>query len=314
MALCATTALCAVSATAQTWPARPIKWLVGYPAGGGTDNLVRVLAEGMGKSLGQAVIVDSKPGANTMIAAETLAKSPPDGYTIMIADNGTLVNNAALYKKLTYDPLADLTPVSMIGRFQFVLLTNPATNIKTFADLKKQVGAAPGKFNYASGGSGSPFHIGMELFKQETNLSIAHVPYKGMAPAVQALLAGEVELMIADVATALPYVKTGRLTAIGTATTKRVAQLPDVPTFSELGISVFPGWQGLVVPAQTPDDIKAKLREALKAAMATPQAVALMQEKGIEPVTSTPAEMKAYQQAEISRWHKFIKDRGISLD
>lgn len=314
VALCAAVAACTVAAQTQAWPAKPIKWIVGYPAGGGTDNLVRVLAEGMSRTLGQPVVVDNKPGANTMIAAETLAKSAPDGYTIMIADNGTLVNNAALYKKLSYDPVGDLAPVSMIGRFQFVLLLSPATGIKDFADLKKQVAAAPNKFNYSSGGAGSPFHIGMELVKQETGLSISHVPYKGMAPAVQALLAGDVQMMIADTATALPYVKAGKLTAIGSATSKRVAQLPDVPTFAELGISTFPGWQGLVVPAQTPEDIKAKLGDALKVAMATPQAVALMQEKGIEPATSTPAEMRAFQQAETVRWHKFIRDRGINLD
>jgi len=312
--LSAAITLAAFPAASQAWPTKPIRWVVGYPAGGGTDNIVRVLAEQMGQTLGQPVIVDNKPGANTMIAAEYVAKSAPDGYTIMIADNGTLVNNGALYKKLSYDPVADLAPVSLIGRFLFVVLVNPSTGIKDFADLKRQVAAAPTKFNYASGGPGSPFHIGMELIKQETGLSINHVPYKGMAPAVQGLLAGDVQIMIADLATALPHIKAGKLVAVASATSKRTAQLPDVPTLPELGISSFPGWQGLVVPAQTPDDVKAKLGAALKTAMATPAATRLFQEKGVEAVTTTPAEMKTFQQAEAARWHKFIKERGITLD
>ena len=304
----------ALPAQSQTWPSKPIRWVVGYPAGGGTDIIVRLLADEMSKAIGQPVIVDNKPGANTMIAAEYVARAQPDGYTILVADNGTLVNNAALYKKLSYDPVADFDPVSMIGRFQFVLLSNPATGIKTFADMKRLVAADPSTFNYASGGIGSPFHIGMELLKQEQGLSINHVPYKGMAPAVQALLSGDVQLMIADIATALPYIKAGKLAALATVTPKRTSQLPEVPTLTELGVSSFPGWQALVVPSRTPDDIKAKLESALRSAVASPAAVRLFQEKGVEAVLSTPAELRSYQQAEIGRWHKFIHDRGISLD
>ncbi|QFZ85086.1 tripartite tricarboxylate transporter substrate binding protein [Variovorax paradoxus] len=314
LALFALVAAVALPAQSQGWPSRPVRWVVGYPAGGGTDIIVRLLAEEMGKSLGQPVIVDNKPGANTMIAAEQVARAQPDGYTILVADNGTLVNNAALYKKLSYDPVADFAPVTMIGRFQFVLLANPATGIRTFADMKRLVVVDPSKFNYASGGVGSPFHIGMELLKQEQGLSINHVPYKGMAPAVQALLSGDVQLMIADIATALPYIKAGKLAALATATPKRTMQLPEVPTLAELGVPSFPGWQALVVPARTPDDVKAKLEAALKAAVASPAAVRLFQEKGVEAVLSTPAELRSYQQAEIGRWHKFIHDRGISLD
>lgn len=314
LSLCTLFLAVALPAQSQSWPSRPIRWVVGYPAGGGTDIIVRVLADEMGKTLGQAVIVDNKPGANTMIAAEYVARAQPDGYTMLIADNGTLVNNAALYKKLSYDPAGDFAPISMIGRFQFVLLANASTGIKTFADLKRLVSADPSKFNYASGGIGSPFHIGMELLKQEQGLTINHVPYKGMAPAVQALLSGDVQLMIADIATALPYIKAGKLTALATATPKRTAQLPEVPTLGEFGVSSFPGWQALVVPARTPEDIKSKLGAALKAAMASQAAVRLFEEKGVDAVLSTPAELSSYQQAEIGRWHKFIRDRGITLD
>ncbi|MEJ8824481.1 tripartite tricarboxylate transporter substrate binding protein [Variovorax humicola] len=314
LALFAMLLACAMSAQSQAWPSKPIRWIVGYSPGGGTDMIARVLAEQMSQTLGQPIVVENKPGANTMIAADFVAKAQPDGYTILIADNGTLVANGALYKKLSYDPVADFAPISMIGRFQFVVLVNPSTGIKDFAELKKQVAAAPTKFNYSSVGAGSPFHIGMELIKHEAGLTINHVPYRGMAPAVQAILAGEVQMMIADVSTAMPYIKAGKLVAIASATARRNPQLPDVPTLGELGFSSFGGWQALVVPAGTPEDVKAKLGVALKAAMATPVSRKLFEEKSIDPETSTPAELKAYQQTEIVRWHKFIKDRGISLE
>ncbi len=306
------------AAHAQTavWPSKPVKWIVGYSPGGTTDTMARLIAEPMSQKLGQPIVVENKPGANTNIAAETLSRSAPDGYTIMIADNGTLVNNAALYKKLAYNPVTDLALVSMAGRVLMVLVVNPATGIRDFNELKRKVAAAPQKYRYASGGSGSPFHIGMEAIKQQAGLSITHIPYKGTAPAVQDVVSGHVEMMIAPAAVVLPYIKANKLIAIASANSKRLTQLPEVPTLTEYGLTDadFSGWQAIVVPAQTPDAIKEKLGSALKEALSSASVRQRFSELGIEPMTATPAEMKAYQQAEINRWHKFIRERGISLD
>lgn len=232
----------------------------------------------------------------------------------MIADSGTLVNNGALYKKLAYDPVGDFAPISLLGRFQFLVVTNAATGIRDFAEMKQRVAASPDKFNYGSAGAGSPFHVGMEVIKQETGMSMLHVPYKGMAPVIQALLSNEVQFGIADVVTALPHIKTGKLVALAAVTDKRIESLSAVPTLRELGLSNVQGWQALVVPANTPEDVKDRLGSAMKAVMESPVSTQLFREKGVDVALSTPAELRAFQMSQIDRWHKFIRDRGISLD
>lgn len=308
--------LAAAAALAADWPAKPVRWIVPYPPGGGTDGLARVLGEAMSQSLGQPFLIDNRPGAATIIGAEATAKSSPDGYTMMSADNATLVNNAAIYPKLPYDAVKDLSPVSLIGRFPLVLVVNPSTGIKDFAEWRAKMASSPGKFNYATSGTGTPFHVGMEFIKQQTQLSINHVPYKGMGPALQDVLGGQVETMLVDVATALPYIRTNKLTALATAGGKRQPQLPQVPTLLELGLrnSEFYAWQGVVVPSQTPPEIKERISTALRRALASEKVLQKMEQLGIEPLSSTPAEMAAYWKTEMDRWHPLIRERGIKVD
>ena len=306
----------AAAALSEEWPAKPVRWIVPYPPGGGTDTLARVLSETVSASLGQPFVIDNRPGASTIIAAEATAKSSPDGYTLMSADNATLVNNAALYRKLPYDPVKDLAPVSLIGRFPLVLVVNLSTGIRDFTDLLAKVKAAPGKFNYATSGPGTPFHVGMELIKQRSQLSINHIPYKGMGPALQDVLGGQVEMMLVDVATALPHVRSGKLVAVATAGGKRQPQLPTVPTLLETGLpdSEFYAWQGVVMPGQTPIAIRMRMNSALQQAIGSEKVSQKIKDLGIEPLSSTPEEMTAYWQSEIKRWHKLIKERGITVE
>lgn len=306
----------AAVALAADWPAKPVRWIVPYPPGGGTDGLARVLGDVMSQSLGQPFLIDNRPGAATIIGAEATAKSSPDGYTMMSADNATLVNNAAIYPKLPYDPVKDLAPVSLIGRFPLVLVVNPASGIQNFAEWRARMASSPGKFTYATSGAGTPFHIGMEFITQQANLSVTHIPYKGMAPALQDVLGGQVDAMLADVATVLPYIRTNKLVALATASGQRQPQLPQVPTLLELGLkgSEFYAWQGVVVPSQTPTEIKQRINAALRQALASDKVREKMAQLGIEPLTSTPAEMAAYWNSEIGRWQPLIKERGIKVD
>ena len=308
--------LSTAAAFSADWPAKPVRWIVPYSPGGGTDGLARVLGESMGQSLGQPFVIDNRPGAGTIIGAEATAKSLPDGYTMMSADNATLVNNAAIYSKLPYDPVKDLAPVSLIGRFPLVLVVNPGTGIRDFAGWRAKVSAQPGKFNYATSGTGTPFHVGMEFIKQQMKASINHVPYKGMGPALQDVLGGQVDTMLVDVATALPYIRTNKLIAVATASGRRQPQLPQVPTLLELGLdnSEFYAWQGVVVPGQTPLDVRERISAALRKALTSEKVLQKMELLGIEPLTSTPQEMASYWKSETARWHPLIKERGIKAD
>lgn len=306
----------ATAALSADWPEKAVRWIVPYPPGGGTDGLARVLGDAMSQSLGQPFVIDNRPGAATIIAAEATAKSNPDGYTLMSADNATLVNNAAIYPKLPYDPLKDLAPVSLIGRFPLVLVANPSMGVQDFAGWRAKAAAEPGKFNYATSGAGTPFHIGMEFIKQQTRLSVGHVPYKGMAPALQDVLGGQVEMMLVDLATALPYIRTNKLVALATAGGRRQPQLPQVPTLLELGLSnsEFYAWQGVVVPSQTPAAVRERISATLRQALASDKVLQKMALLGIEPLSSTPEDMAAYWKKEITRWHALIKERGIKVE
>lgn len=304
------------SAFGAGWPDKAVRWTVPYPPGGGTDGLARVLGDSLSQKLGQPFVIENKPGAATIIAAEATAKAAPDGYTLMSADNATLVNNEAIYASLPYNPVKDLAPVSLIGRFPLVLAVHPSLGIKNFAEWKAKLKADPDKYNYATSGSGSPFHVGMEFIKQQTGLQIAHIPYKGMGPALKDVLGAQVGMMLVDVATALPYLRTNKLIAIATAGAKRQPQLPDVPTLLELGLpdSEFYAWQGVVVPAATPLDVRTRMSSALQDALKSEKVVQKMEALGIEPLSSTPEQMTTYWQAEIKRWHKLIKERGLKPD
>jgi tripartite-type tricarboxylate transporter receptor subunit TctC len=305
------------AAAAQTYPSKPIRWIVPYPPGGGSDFFARAVAEKLSAQLGQRMVIDNRPGAATMIGAHEAATSPPDGYTVLQGDGSTYAINPSVYKKMTYDPKTQLAPVSLTARFAMLLVVNPTViqvnSVKQFIDRARK---EPGKLSYASVGTGTPHHLAMELFQQKTGIQLLHVPYKGAAPAVQDLLGGHLPAMFLDMATAAPHLKSGRLKALGVAADKRIAQLPDVPTIREAGVPGFEAWawQGLSVPAGTPKEVIAKLNAEYQKAIADPAVRQKLVEAGIEPVHSTPEQMAAYIASETAKWAKVIKAANITAD
>jgi tripartite-type tricarboxylate transporter receptor subunit TctC len=308
--------LACAEAAAQGYPSKPMRWLVGYPAGGGADFISRAIGAQLSANTSQPVVIDNRPGAATIIAAEATAKSAPDGYTMMLADNGTLVFNAALYSKLPYSPTADLAPVSLVVRVPLLLVANPSfpgNDAKAFIEQAKQ---QPGKLSYGSPGAGTPHHLAMEMFRRATGTNVTHVAYKGAAPAVQDLIGGQIPLMILDTAVALPQLRAGKIKALGALTPTRLAQLPDVPTMGEQGIAdvVAYAWLGIVLPAATPREVVTALNVEIGKAVTNPAVSAKLRDFGMEPLSSTPEQMRDYIQAETRRWHPLIKERGIRMD
>ena len=298
------------------YPSRTVRWIVPYPAGGGSDFLARTVGAALEKPLGQAVVIENRPGASTMIGAEAVARAPADGYTVLSADNGTLVFNSALYRKMPYDAAKDFVAVGLMARFPLIVVANPTTGWKTMADFVAAAKARPGQLAHASAGAGSPHHLAMELVKQRAGIFVVHIPYRGAAPAVQDLLGNQVPTMVIDTAVGLPYIRSGKLIALGVLSRQRLAALPNVPTLEEQGISdaeVF-AWQGMVAPAGTPREIVSRLNAELVKAISSPDVSRRLVEFGLEPTPSTPEQMVAYVQSESARWHALIKQRGLSLE
>ena len=309
-------ALAAGAACAQAYPAKPIRWLVPYPAGGGSDFLARTIGQQLSTQICQPVTVDNKPGGNTAIAASDVARATPDGYTVLSADNGTMTFNTALYSKLTYNPDKDLAPVTLMGRFPMILVVGPSSDAKDARDFVAKAKAAPGKISYGSAGAGSPHHLAMELLKTQAGLHMVHIPYRGAAPALGDLAGGQIPVMMVDLAAGAGFIKSGKLRPLAVANDKRLPQLPDVPTFAELG---FKGVEaaalvGLVAPAGLPADVKATLQKQVAAAIQQPAVKQKLIEFGVEPVGSSSQAYADLLKAENARWHKLIKDLKITLD
>jgi tripartite-type tricarboxylate transporter receptor subunit TctC len=305
------------AAQAQVYPAKPVRLVVPYPAGGGTDFYARTVGAQLSAQLGQPVVVDNRPGAATIIGAEAVAKSPGDGYTLLLGDTATFAVNPSLYKKLPYDPSKDLAPVTMTGRFALLLVVNPAKlAAPTVGSLIEEAKRTPGKIDYASPGPGSPHHLAMEMFKQRTGVQFTHVPYKGAAPAIQDLLGGQVSLMFLDLAAGAPQVKSGKLKALAVASDKRIAALPDMPTVSEAGVPGFEAWawQVLAVPASTPRDIVARLNAEFRKAIAMPELRQKLVDAGIDPLQSSPEDASAYIRSETVKWAAVISQGKISVE
>lgn len=308
-------ALQAGPAGAQAFPSKPVRWIVPYPAGGGSDFLARTIGQTMAAQTGQQVLIDNKPGGNTAIGASETARSPADGYTVLSADNGTMVFNPALYKSLTYN-VKDLAPVTLMGRFPMILVVNPASGINSLKDFIEKAKAAPGGFNYGSAGAGSPHHLAMELLKVEAKLPLSHVPYKGAAPALQDLAGGQVPAMMVDLAAGNAFIKGGKVKPIAVANPTRLPQLPEVPTFAELGYKGVEAAAlvGMVAPAATPPATIEALNKAVVSAIKDPAVQKKLVEFGVEPVGSTPAAYADLLRRETTRWHKLIHDLKITLD
>ena len=304
------------AALAQAYPSKPIRWVVPYPAGGGSDFLGRTLGQALSTQIGQPVPVDNKPGANTAIAASEVARAPADGYTVLSADNGTMVFNPALYSKLSYQPDKDLTPITLMGRFPMIMVVGPKVEAKDAKDFLARVKAQPGKISYGSAGAGSPHHLAMEMLKSRQELHMVHIPYRGAAPAISDLVGGQVQAMMVDMAAGAGFIKSGKVRALAVTNDKSLPQMPDVPTFDELGIKGVEAAAlvGLVGPAALPAEVKATLQKQVAAVIQQPATRQKLIEFGIEPVGSSSADYAALLKSEAARWHQLIKERKITLD
>jgi tripartite-type tricarboxylate transporter receptor subunit TctC len=309
----------AAPAFAETWPAHPIRMIIPFTPGGSSDVLGRAISDVLGKALGQPIVIDNVPGAGGSLGAEKAARSPADGYTIFMGHIGTLAVNPALYPKLGYDPLRSFTPVAWVARVPNVLVVHPSVPANTLKELVAYAKAHPGKLAYGSGGNGSAAHTTMEYFKMQTGTSFLHIPYKGTAPSVQDLLAGQVQVLFTGVPALLPQIKAGKMRALAVSSPKRLAVLPDVPTVAESGIPGTQGfeadqWYGLVAPAGTPPEIVARLNQEVNKALALEEVRVRLAAEGAEPTPTTPQAFGQLIAREIPRWDKVVKAAGIHLD
>jgi len=303
------------SAHAQDYPTRPIKIIVPYPAGGSADLLPRIFAEKLGAKWGQPVVVENRPGAGGNIGAEFAYKAEPDGYTLFATAPGPLIVNQNLYRKLAFDP-SQFVPVSVMAAIPNVLLVNPKVPAKSVEELIAYAAANPDKLNYGSQGNGTTSHLTAELFKSTAGgLKITHVPYKGSAPAMAALLAGEIDLMFDNLGVTLQHAKSGRLRALAVCSEKRVASLPEVPAMSEI-LSGFTSvaWFGIVAPPKTPAPIAEKLSAAVAEAIRHPDVAKRLAALSAEPIGNTPAEMAAFMRRDGERWKSVIEAAQVKVD
>ena len=304
------------AAEAQNYPARPVTLVVGFTPGGPSDVLARIVAKKLGELLGQPFVVDNRPGAGGNVAGEVVAHAAPDGYTLLMGNNSILATNASLYKKIDFDPAKDFAPISLIGTQANILVVNPKVRANTMAELIALASAEPGKLNFASSGYGAAAHLAGELFKAEAHVDIVHVPYKGAAPALQDLIAGQDQMMFATAASVIGFIKSGLLRPLAVTTLRRTAILPDVATVDELGIKGFEAttWHGLVAPAGTPPVVVEKLHRATVAALGDAEVRHALAELGVDIVGGTPEEFSAYIKAEIPKWAAVIKASGAQLE
>lgn len=309
-------ACAAGTAGAQAWPSKPIKLVVPYPPGGSADILARAIGQKLSDGIGQAVVVDNRPGAGTAIGAEATAKAPPDGYTIMLGTVSSHAINPALTPGLKYDPVKDFAPVSLVASIPFVLLVHPSLPAKTVPELIALAKAKPGALNFSSAGSGTSNHLAGELFKSMTKTFMVHIPYRGSAPALADLLAGQVNLMFDLVLTAQPHVKSGAARALAVTGRERSSALPGVPTVAESGVPGYEvsAWFGFFAPAGTPANIVATLNAETVKAMRLPDLKERLASQGADAVTSTPEQFAGYVKEELGKWTRVVKASGMKPD
>jgi tripartite-type tricarboxylate transporter receptor subunit TctC len=298
-------------AWAQTYPARPLRWIVGFPPGGGADTVARIMGPWLSERLGQQVVIENRPGASTNIAAQAVVNSPPDGYTLLFYGASTVVNTS-IFHNLPFNVQRDIAPVSGLVAYPMVLIAHPSVPAKTVAELIAYAQASPGKVTMASFGTGSASHLAGELFKMMAGINMVHVPYRGGAPMVTNLIGGQVQVGFDVMVTSLPHVRSGALRALGVAGKTRFDMLPDVPSIGE----TLPGyeartWAGVGVPNGTPSEIIARLNREINAGLADPTIKARLAEVGTIPLILTAAEFGAYIAAESEKWAKVVKFAGI---
>lgn len=305
----------AAAAQAGSFPDKPIRIVVPFPPGGATDAAARLVAVKMGEHWGQPVVVDNRAGAGGNVGSDLVAKAAPDGYTLVMGVTGSHAINTSLYSRMPYDPVADFIAISQVAVVPNVLVVHPSVPAKNLAELVALAKKEPGKLNYASLGNGTAAHLGMEMLKSEAGVDIAHVPYKGSAPAVSDLLAGQVQMMVDGLPSALPHVKAGKLRAIALTSLRRAPSLPDLPTIAE----TYPGfyadaWSGLFAPKGTPQPVVDKLSAEVERILKLPEVREKLTALGAEPVGSTQAEFTAHVKREIEKWAKVVKTSGAKVD
>lgn len=313
--LAAASALLPAAAGAQEFPQHPVRMVLPYPAGGPTDLLARVVAVKMGESLGQGVVVDNKPGASGMIGAETVARAPADGYTIL-ANASLHVINPSIQPKMRYDAFKDFVPITQLADVPLVLVVNNASPVKTVQDLIAYARREGGALNFGSAGNASAQHLAGESFKLAAKVPMQHVPYKGSAPALTDLMGGQIQLMFDSMPSAMPFIKSGKLRAVAVTTTRRASALPDIPTVAESGLPGFDisTWYGLWAPRGTPAAVVEKLATHAAAALKRPDVRQQYADMGAEPVGSSPADFARYNAAEGRKWAEIVRRSGAKAD
>jgi tripartite-type tricarboxylate transporter receptor subunit TctC len=301
---------------AANYPAKPVRLVVPFPAGGTTDILARAVAQKLSEAWGRQMIVDNRPGAGGNIGSDLVAKSAPDGYTLLMGTVGTHAINPSLYKNMPYDHVKDFAPVILVAGVPNVLVVNPSLPVHSVPELIAYAKANPGKLNFASSGNGTSIHLSGELFKAMTGVEMTHVPYKGSAPALTDLIGGQVQLMFDNLPSSLPFIKAGKLRALAVTSGARAAALPDLPTLAESGLPGFEAssWFGVLAPAGTPRDIVAKLNGAIAGWLASPEAKEKLLAQGAIAAGGTPEDFARHIGAETSKWAKVVKASGAHID
>jgi tripartite-type tricarboxylate transporter receptor subunit TctC len=304
-----------ITVWAQAYPVKPVRLVVAFPAGGGIDSVTRLLGPKLSDALGQQMVIDNRAGASGNIGTDYVAKSAPDGYTVLMA-YASHASNAALFDKLPYDTVKDFQPVSLIGAVPHILLVNPSMPVKTVPELVKLAKARPGEINYSTPGNGTPLHLATELLAFIAGMKLTHIPYKGAQPAMVSTIAGETQLTITTMVVATPLMNAGRLRGVAVLNDKRVASFPSLPTVAESGLkgTESNSWYGMLVPAGTPRPVVDRLHGAMVKALAAPDIKQKFAEQTVEISGSTPEEFDRYIRAEIAKWSKVVKASGAKPD
>jgi tripartite-type tricarboxylate transporter receptor subunit TctC len=308
--------LISCGALAQPFPSKPVRIINPFAPGGATDQIARHMAQKLTEAWGQPVVVENRPGASGAIGVEVVAKSTPDGYTLLIATQTTHAANPALYSKLPYDAAKDFAPLTLVGSTPLALLVHPSVRASSVQELIAHLKANPGKLSYGSGGNGTSQHLTMELFKKMTGTFIVHIPYKGAGPALTDFLGGQLQLMFDNLPTALPHVKAGKLKALAVSTAQRSALAPELPTIAESGLAGYDlaTWFAFFAPAATPREVLTKVSADMRNALAQPDMKERLVATGVDVRGSSAEELAAFHRAEVAKWAKIVKDSGAKLD
>ena len=302
-------------AAADDYPARAVSFVVPYAAGGATDQLARTLGQHLEAKLGKPFVIENKQGASSAVGATFVSKSPADGYTILMGTSTTMAINVSVFKKLSYQPLVELTPVALIANSPFVLVVNNELPVKTVADLVELAKKRPGELTYASSGPGSAHHLDMQLLASMTGIKLVHAPYKGSLPALNDIVGGHVQMMFSDMSAALPLIRSGKVRALGISTAKRSAEAPEIPTVAEGGVPGYDAaaWQMVIAPTKTPNDVLDKLHATLREFQTTGEFKTAVSRRGLEQlVTPSRPDLIRFVEAEIVRWRKVVVDAGLA--